>query len=244
MVSSAAKDYNYAYGFQIVVGFLALLPLLTVPEPARSPKAHSLQRCGKFEAAPFRSYFKEFRVLVSNSRVVRPLIYGTLLWSGVNLYHLLLQPGLAAKGAGPDVVSSLLGIGEVIVALGSMTAVYLMARWGRANLLIVVPVVIASVAWLVPHVSLTLFALLHIAKEFWDGVSEPILDDVLNQQLEDRFRATTLSIQSALSSGIVAIGFPLAGWLAERTGGTGGLSPSLPPANGSHLRRDLAEARL
>ncbi len=98
-----------------------------------------------------------------------------------------------------------------------MTAVYLMARWGRANLLIVVPVVIASVAWLVPHVSLTLFALLHIAKEFWDGVSEPILDDVLNQQLEDRFRATTLSIQSALSSGIVAIGFPLAGWLAERT---------------------------
>ncbi len=214
----ASRDYGYAYGLQILAGVLSLLSLLRLPEPSRAEANQVAEGRGDADAADSKGFTESCHTLLTRPAVARVLVYGTLLWSGLNLYYLLLQPGLADKGAGPDVVSVLFSLGDTTVAVGSLAAAYILARLGRWNVLVVVPAIAACVAVWVPNASLTAFALLHLLVAFSEGVGEPVLDNVLNQDLEDHYRATVLSVQSALSSGIVLVGFPLAGWLAEKVG--------------------------
>lgn len=208
----AARSYDYAYGMQFAAALVSILPLLFVPEPARQ---HGKTVLETMNSHANTENFGGSTSLISRPMVLRILAYSTLLWSGYNLYHLIMQPGLAAKGAGAGLVSVVSGLGDIAAAIGSLAVVSLAARWGRTTLLVVIPMVVASEMVLLPRAPLAAAALLHIIGTFWEGVGEPVLDEVLNHELEDEYRATLLSVQSALSSGIVVVGFPLAGWLFE-----------------------------
>ncbi len=198
----AAAVWGLGMAYDVEAGALgfALIVSLLLPTVPRTHDASA-------EPVPWRE------VLAAARALLRPIASGSLVFAAMNLASLLLQPLLAARGAAASLVAWSRGASELMLALGSLLAGRLQGSLTRRRFAQALPVGLAALYALVGRSSLWPAIGLQQLESAAGGAYEAALDAEQMPLFPPRLRATLFSLQSALQSAMVAVLFPVFGWV-------------------------------
>ncbi len=198
----AAAVWGLGMAYDVEAGALgfALIVSLLLPTVPRTHDASA-------EPVPWRE------VLAAARALLRPIASGSLVFAAMNLASLLLQPLLAARGAAASLVAWSRGASELMLALGSLLAGRLQGSQTRRRFAQALPVGLAALYALVGRSSLWPAIGLQQLESAAGGAYEAALDAEQMPLFPPRLRATLFSLQSALQSAMVAVLFPVFGWV-------------------------------
>ncbi len=192
------------YGESAALG-LAFFAALWLREPAHAQGPRD-------QEVPWREILPAARGLWA------PILAGAFTFAAMNLASLLLQPLLAARGAAASLVAWARGTSDLALAGGSFAAARVRDPRARGRMVRLLPLALAAVYTGLGTLSLWPAAALQQVESAAGGAYEAALDAEQTPLFPGRLRATLLSLQSALQSGLVAALFPLLGWLSQAAG--------------------------
>lgn len=206
----ASFSYSAVYVLRAVVLLLSVGAIAMMKEP---------EIWSQSEPKPgiLRQVRESLSLVRHNPLVLRLVVYGVLFWSTATLMHLYGQVFFRSEGLGLAVAGGVFAAGDGVAALTSTLSQRFEMRFGARLILATIPVASAVLIFGMASLPVTgsaLFFILHLALE---GIVDPAWSDLLNRQIPSTRRATVLSLWSAIQSGLIMTGFPLLGWIIQKT---------------------------
>ncbi len=196
-----------------IFGLLAIIPLLTLPEPRISETV--LEQEENYTDSPLRASIQ----IILNSRVVILLILFQILFTAfLSAFYIFQQPYLQNQGLSIELIGLMIGINTVIRAIGaSFVASYnrLIGKYSLFVLGYIITIIIFLLG--VGEGGGILILVIFSIRSFFQGMYYPLLSTYLNKEIPSKYRASVLSISNALSTLFLAITEPLAGILADNS---------------------------
>jgi predicted MFS family arabinose efflux permease len=208
---AAATSFRFTFMLGALTNIAALLVAFTMHEPMHA-REHSRETYFRTLAAGLHDAWRQppLRYIIAYSGIISAGTFGPII--------IFQQPWLVDHGISIANVGAWQAPARAAGIFSALATGWLLTRIGERGAFAALPVVLVLCNFALAGVDHAWIAVAFLGMGFVSGLQDPILASYINHRIDSAHRATVLSVQSVMSSIILAVIEPIAGLIADTFG--------------------------
>lgn len=209
--TAAATSFRLTFMLGAITNTLAFLVAFTMHEPKHA-REHTHETYLRTLASGLRDAWRKptLRYIIAYSGIISAGAFGPII--------IFQQPWLVDHGISLANVGWWQAPARGAGVLSALATGWLLSRMGERGAFAALPVVLIVCNLALAGIDHAWIAVAFLGMGFVNGLQDPILASYINHRIDSAHRATVLSVQSVISSIILAVIEPIAGVIADAYG--------------------------